>query len=234
MEKEQAAWDEADLDVSEEESESNEEEESSLEESEAGLDERGVSRDRDEQSSGPAGRVPNFHSAGTPRGTTSGDSHAYEGSLRGSSVVSDRARGDLDPSRPGAYTGGPSGSGAGPLGGQAWGKTGFVRETEAGEGGKGGKKGREGERRKEGEGGRRADGEEEGERMRGEEEVLRREGEAKRAGKVQELVKEMKARFLAGEEEDVDYGAIDADDSLDEHWAREAQQDAEDKYFDED
>jgi hypothetical protein len=48
----------------------------------------------------------------------------------------------------------------------------------------------------------------------------------------EEFLSIMKARFLAGDEEGVNYDAIDKDASLDEHWAKEEQQDAEDKYFD--
>ena len=44
----------------------------------------------------------------------------------------------------------------------------------------------------------------------------------------------MKQRFLAGEDApEVDYGAIDADASLDDDWAAVAARDAEDAYFDE-
>lgn len=43
---------------------------------------------------------------------------------------------------------------------------------------------------------------------------------------------DMQQRFLLGQEAGVDYSAIDADAHLDEHWAREAAQDAEDAYFD--
>lgn len=42
----------------------------------------------------------------------------------------------------------------------------------------------------------------------------------------------LQARYLSGEDEGVDYGAIDADASLDDDFARERQQDAEDAYFD--
>jgi hypothetical protein len=48
----------------------------------------------------------------------------------------------------------------------------------------------------------------------------------------EEFLSIMKARFLAGDEEGVNYDVIDKDASLDEHWAKEEQQDAEDKYFD--
>ena len=41
----------------------------------------------------------------------------------------------------------------------------------------------------------------------------------------------MQAHFLSGDDEGVDYAAIDADASLDEDFAREMQQDAEDAYF---
>lgn len=44
----------------------------------------------------------------------------------------------------------------------------------------------------------------------------------------------MKQRFLAGQDEGVDYAAIDADAELDEDWAVEQGRDAEDAYFDDD
>lgn len=48
-----------------------------------------------------------------------------------------------------------------------------------------------------------------------------------------EFVEYMKVRFMAGEDgEFVNYAQIDADRSLDEAWAKEAAQDAEDAYFD--
>ena len=49
-------------------------------------------------------------------------------------------------------------------------------------------------------------------------------------------VRAMQERFLAGKESaaHVDYRSIDADESLDEHWSRQAAQDAEDAYFDSD
>jgi Coiled-coil domain containing protein (DUF2052) len=42
----------------------------------------------------------------------------------------------------------------------------------------------------------------------------------------------MHQRFLAGEDEGVDYRTVDRDASLDDDWAAEQQQDAEDAYFD--
>lgn len=43
----------------------------------------------------------------------------------------------------------------------------------------------------------------------------------------------MHQRFLAGDDEGfVDYKKVDADEALDEDWAAERQQDAEDAYFD--
>lgn len=42
----------------------------------------------------------------------------------------------------------------------------------------------------------------------------------------------LQARYLSGEDDGVDYAAIDADASLDDDFARERQQDAEDAYFD--
>lgn len=44
----------------------------------------------------------------------------------------------------------------------------------------------------------------------------------------------MHQRFLLGEEEDVDYCGIDADQSLDDDLAGQIGQDAEDAYFDAD
>ncbi|KAI7841196.1 hypothetical protein COHA_005162 [Chlorella ohadii] len=41
----------------------------------------------------------------------------------------------------------------------------------------------------------------------------------------------MRQRFLAGQDAGVDYAAIDADAELDEDWAAQQQQDAEDAYF---
>ena len=43
----------------------------------------------------------------------------------------------------------------------------------------------------------------------------------------------MRERFLAGEDEGFDYARVDADASLDDHWAKEIERDAEDRYFDE-
>lgn len=45
----------------------------------------------------------------------------------------------------------------------------------------------------------------------------------------------MQQKFLAGEDhKHLDYSKIDEDESLDDHWMREANHDAEDKYFSED
>ncbi len=44
----------------------------------------------------------------------------------------------------------------------------------------------------------------------------------------------MRERFLAGEDEGFDYARVDADASLDDHWAKEIERDAEDRYFDQD
>ena len=41
----------------------------------------------------------------------------------------------------------------------------------------------------------------------------------------------MESRFLQGLDPGIDYAAIDADTQLDEHWASEINQDAEDAYF---
>ena len=42
----------------------------------------------------------------------------------------------------------------------------------------------------------------------------------------------MHQRFLAGEDEGIDYQKLDKDASLDDDWTAEQQQDAEDAYFD--
>lgn len=45
----------------------------------------------------------------------------------------------------------------------------------------------------------------------------------------------MQQKFLAGEDtEHFDYSQIDNDERLDDHWVREANYDAEEKYFEED
>lgn len=45
----------------------------------------------------------------------------------------------------------------------------------------------------------------------------------------------MQEKYLAGEDtEHLDYSKIDDDERLDDHWFKEACQDAEEKYFDED
>jgi hypothetical protein len=45
----------------------------------------------------------------------------------------------------------------------------------------------------------------------------------------------MHEKFLLGQDsEHMDYPQIDNDEMLDDHWSREANYDAEDKYFDED
>lgn len=45
----------------------------------------------------------------------------------------------------------------------------------------------------------------------------------------------MQEKFLVGDDTaHVDYAKIDEDESLDDHWSREANLDAEEKYFDED
>ena len=49
-----------------------------------------------------------------------------------------------------------------------------------------------------------------------------------------ELQAAMQERFLAGKDEGVDYGRIDADVTLDDDWLAEAGRDAEEKYFDDD
>jgi hypothetical protein len=49
----------------------------------------------------------------------------------------------------------------------------------------------------------------------------------------QEFLLEMQHRFLDGlDGEHQDYGAIDADTTLDDDWAKQQAQDAEDAYFD--
>jgi len=54
------------------------------------------------------------------------------------------------------------------------------------------------------------------------------------ASRLMEFERAMRERFLAGEERDFDYSVVDDDASLDEFWGKEARQDAEDRYFDED
>jgi hypothetical protein len=45
----------------------------------------------------------------------------------------------------------------------------------------------------------------------------------------------MQQKFLTGEDtEHMDYSQIDNDEMLDDHWSREANYDAEEKYFEED
>ena len=45
----------------------------------------------------------------------------------------------------------------------------------------------------------------------------------------------MHEKFLLGEDsEHLDYSKIDSDETLDDHWQREANDDAEEKYFDKD
>lgn len=45
----------------------------------------------------------------------------------------------------------------------------------------------------------------------------------------------MQEKFLLGEDHEyLDYSKIDNDETLDDHWQREANHDAEEKYFDED
>lgn len=43
----------------------------------------------------------------------------------------------------------------------------------------------------------------------------------------------MQQKFLSGEDhQHLDYSKIDEDETLDDHWMKEANQDAEEKYFD--
>lgn len=43
----------------------------------------------------------------------------------------------------------------------------------------------------------------------------------------------MQQKFLSGEDhQHLDYSKIDEDETLDDHWIKEANQDAEEKYFD--
>lgn len=45
----------------------------------------------------------------------------------------------------------------------------------------------------------------------------------------------MQQKFLSGEDsEHMDYSRIDNDEMLDDHWSKEANYDAEEKYFEED
>ena len=49
------------------------------------------------------------------------------------------------------------------------------------------------------------------------------------------LTDAMEQKFLSGEgTEHMDYSSIDSDEMLDDHWSREANYDAEEKYFEED
>ena len=70
-----------------------------------------------------------------------------------------------------------------------------------------------------------------------EEEVPQKDGQAplisadQMAENRREFRELMKASFLAGKDSDVDYAKIDNDASLDEDFAKEVQQDAEDEYF---
>ncbi|GLI68935.1 hypothetical protein VaNZ11_013363, partial [Volvox africanus] len=58
---------------------------------------------------------------------------------------------------------------------------------------------------------------------------------SERAQMRRDFLSEMQSRFLLGQDgEYVDYGAIDADTSLDGDWLEEEARDAEEKYFDED
>lgn len=48
------------------------------------------------------------------------------------------------------------------------------------------------------------------------------------------LVSIMRARFLSGEDSAVNYRDIDNDTSLDDDWAAQAENDAQDRYFEDD
>ncbi|KAL8497902.1 hypothetical protein ACS0TY_021302 [Phlomoides rotata] len=51
--------------------------------------------------------------------------------------------------------------------------------------------------------------------------------------RMEQLVYIMQQKFLSGEDhQHLDYSKIDEDETLDDHWMREANQDAEEKYFD--
>ena len=57
---------------------------------------------------------------------------------------------------------------------------------------------------------------------------------AERVQLEQEYKTEMKERFLRGHDADyVDYGAIDGDQELDDHWLEQRGRDEEERYFDE-
>ncbi len=59
--------------------------------------------------------------------------------------------------------------------------------------------------------------------------------QSSRQDRLDELREVMKIRFLAGQDADVtDYQKIDGNAALDDDWSKEARQDAEDKYFDDD
>ena len=59
------------------------------------------------------------------------------------------------------------------------------------------------------------------------------ETDPERDARLVEFGRVMRERFLSGEDAaHVDYAAMDADESLDDTWRKEAAQDAEDAYFD--
>lgn len=52
---------------------------------------------------------------------------------------------------------------------------------------------------------------------------------------LEQLTHVMQQKFLSGEDsEHMDYPRIDNDEMLDDHWSKEANYDAEDKYFEDD
>lgn len=59
--------------------------------------------------------------------------------------------------------------------------------------------------------------------------------EAEMQDQMDQFVYIMQQKFLMGEDhQHLDYSKIDADETLDDHWFREATHDAEEKYFAED
>ncbi|XXG42975.1 hypothetical protein AAC387_Pa01g3116 [Persea americana] len=59
--------------------------------------------------------------------------------------------------------------------------------------------------------------------------------EAEMQDQMEQFTHIMQQKFLAGEDaQHLDYSKIDDDETLDDHWFREATEDAEEKYFDED
>ena len=78
-----------------------------------------------------------------------------------------------------------------------------------------------------------ADVEREAQEEDGRREAIGAETDPDRDARLAEFGRVMRERFLSGKDgEHVDYAAMDADESLDDTWRKEAAQDAEDAYFD--